>query len=448
MKVLLINPPIYDFSAYDAWLKPLGLLYISNILKSYHIKVELIDCLDRNLFSEVKTKNDGTGKIPYVEVNKPDVLKNIPLKYKRYGADQDKIIEMLKANKDADYAIITSTMTYWYLGIKEIIELLKIYLPKTKILLGGIYPKLMPKHSIKQFGNLVDFIFTTNTVYDLLNYLNFPYSTKYIHFNNYPIADYSFYKKVWYIVVRFSYGCFYRCHYCATSSIIDSYQQKSIENFVEEIKNLYYSTKCENFVFYDDALFNTQNVNIIKNLFRKLLELDLPLKFYTPNGINPKFIDEELSVLMKNLNFKDLRLSLETINDNTHKTVDKKINLKEFEYGLNNLFLTGYKPNEISVYILAGLPNETIDDVYNSINYIAQYGIRIRLCELSIVPKTKIFYQLGLDEDIDPLLHNNSIFLFNGIKNIVSPWCSYIDFMKLKNYIKNVNSKNYSSISV
>lgn len=35
MKVLLINPWITDFAAYDFWLKPLGILYICGILKYY-----------------------------------------------------------------------------------------------------------------------------------------------------------------------------------------------------------------------------------------------------------------------------------------------------------------------------------------------------------------------------------------------------------------------------
>ena len=32
--ILLINPWIYDFAAYDLWSKPLGLLYIAALLKS------------------------------------------------------------------------------------------------------------------------------------------------------------------------------------------------------------------------------------------------------------------------------------------------------------------------------------------------------------------------------------------------------------------------------
>jgi hypothetical protein len=29
LKILLVNPPIYDFSAYDFWLKPYGLLRVA-----------------------------------------------------------------------------------------------------------------------------------------------------------------------------------------------------------------------------------------------------------------------------------------------------------------------------------------------------------------------------------------------------------------------------------
>jgi hypothetical protein len=46
--VLLINPWIYDFTAYDFWLKPLGLLYIAALLGRHgSFRLSFIDCLDR-----------------------------------------------------------------------------------------------------------------------------------------------------------------------------------------------------------------------------------------------------------------------------------------------------------------------------------------------------------------------------------------------------------------
>jgi hypothetical protein len=32
--ILLVNPWIHDFAAYDLWMKPLGLLYLGGILLS------------------------------------------------------------------------------------------------------------------------------------------------------------------------------------------------------------------------------------------------------------------------------------------------------------------------------------------------------------------------------------------------------------------------------
>jgi len=47
MKILLINPWIYDFAAYDLWMKPLGLLYIAGFLEESGYDVSLINWMDR-----------------------------------------------------------------------------------------------------------------------------------------------------------------------------------------------------------------------------------------------------------------------------------------------------------------------------------------------------------------------------------------------------------------
>jgi hypothetical protein len=45
--ILLINPWIHDFAAYDFWAKPLGLLTIAGILRLHGYEITYIDCLDR-----------------------------------------------------------------------------------------------------------------------------------------------------------------------------------------------------------------------------------------------------------------------------------------------------------------------------------------------------------------------------------------------------------------
>lgn len=443
MKFLLINPPIYDFSAYDVWIKPLGLLYLSNILKSYGHEVVLLDYLDRNFFPEIQTKPNSTGKFPYQVIEKPEVLKEVPLKYKRYGISVETAEKFLSQHKDTDYVIISCTMTYWYPAVEEVVNTVRSVLRKSKIILGGIYPILMYEHAVANFADKVDVIFKTSNFVDLFNYLNFTDSKKYYDFKNFPLPDYTLYKKVWYVVVRFSYGCHYNCIYCASKKIHPYYSCKPIKSIIEEIQFLYTTTQCKNFVFYDDMLFS-HNSDVAVKFLQGISDLNLQLKFFTPNGLNPKFITKQVAELMYKTGFVDPRLSLETINDKTHSIVDNKVKLKDFENAFCNLTSAGYKPNEISVYILAGLPTETIEDVYRSVETISNYKVRIRLCEMSIVPGSKLFDSLSLDEKVDPLLHNNTTFLFTGIPGKVSPWCSYNEFQQLKNYVKYVNQKNLS----
>ncbi len=45
-RILLVNPPIYDFSAYDFWLKPYGMLRVAGFLRG-QADFALFDFLDR-----------------------------------------------------------------------------------------------------------------------------------------------------------------------------------------------------------------------------------------------------------------------------------------------------------------------------------------------------------------------------------------------------------------
>lgn len=50
--VLLVNPPIYDFSAYDYWLKPYGLLRVAGLMRGQ---------LDMALFDYLSLACGGIG---------------------------------------------------------------------------------------------------------------------------------------------------------------------------------------------------------------------------------------------------------------------------------------------------------------------------------------------------------------------------------------------------
>jgi len=98
MHLLLVNPWIHDFAAYDFWLKPFGLLSIASILRENGFDITFIDCLDRShpmMLSRPKGKRlrnnleYGHGQFFKEGIQKPESLTSIPRRFSRYGISTD-----------------------------------------------------------------------------------------------------------------------------------------------------------------------------------------------------------------------------------------------------------------------------------------------------------------------------------------------------------------------
>jgi len=84
-RVLLVNPPIYDFAAYDFWLKPYGLLRVGGRLRG-RAELALFDFLDR-LAAPGRQDSDawGRGHYPRQIVQKPPFLPVLRRRFSRCG---------------------------------------------------------------------------------------------------------------------------------------------------------------------------------------------------------------------------------------------------------------------------------------------------------------------------------------------------------------------------
>ena len=150
--VLMVNPWIYDFAAFDLWARPLGLLYLGALLQKAGIQVRLVDCLDRlHPKSEApkrrKTQAVGTGNWRREIVPPPEPLRGAPRRYARYGMPEQVFLDDIATGPEPDFVLITSSMTYWYLGTHRAIELIRRVRPKARIVLGArdLRPKLRRK---------------------------------------------------------------------------------------------------------------------------------------------------------------------------------------------------------------------------------------------------------------------------------------------------------------
>lgn len=439
-KLLLINPYIYDFAAYDLWLKPLGLLYLAAMLEENGCEIIFLDAMDRwhpdvlklQKRESPRTKKYGDGYFYKEPVEKPQEFQHIRRHYSRYGLPPEFMrtnLDRIKSEHNIDMILVTSGMTYWYRGVHEAIRMSREIFPQTKILLGGIYATLFHEYAQQHSG--ADVVFKGESERTLLKFISdqtgLTIRKQYQGYDDYPFPAYHLYPKLDYAALMTSRGCPYRCSFCATHEFTDEFRRRSPDKVVEEIELYNMQRQITDLSFYDDALFVNSDKHI-KPILRQIIRKNLQVRFHTPNGLFAKLLDAELAELLVESGFKTIRLSYET--KNTERQIQmKKVNDSDLEKALRHLELAGFTRQEVVVYLIMGLPNQKPAEVADSINYVHQLGSKVSLSSFSPIPNTQewavAIRDYGFPAD-NPLLTNKSIY---PLKN---DYFTYDDFEQLK----------------
>jgi radical SAM superfamily enzyme YgiQ (UPF0313 family) len=419
--ILLINPWIYDFTAYDFWMKPLGLLYMAALLKKYtNFNLSFIDCLDRDhpsLKMRLRTKEDGRGSFPKEEVSKPRVYEEIPRKYSRYGIP----IELFKDELDRaglpDLVLLTCTMTYWYPGVQFVVDHVRKKFGRVPIILGGVYPSLLPSHALAQTG--VDVVCRgpgENQLFSLINEVlgdGICPDPKIATLDEMPFPAYSYLRNASTLPLLTSRGCPLRCSFCASFLLFEGFEQRSVDGVLRELEVMSRVHKAENIAFYDDALLLNKQKHIIP-LLKGIVEKNCGLSFHTPNGLHVGEIDFELAVLLKKAGFGTLYLSQETFEEEIIKESCPKVSPGDLDRAIDCLIRAGFGRENIHVYLIVGLPGQNVSGVRESIRNVHDHGVLPHLAYFSPIPGTpeweKLVSRGYLEKNADPLLHNKIIF--------------------------------------
>jgi radical SAM superfamily enzyme YgiQ (UPF0313 family) len=431
--ILLINPWITDFAAYNFWIKPHGLLSIASLLRDNGFKIAFIDCLD----SLVKRKKYGDGKFSKIEIEKPLPVKSVPRKYSQYGISEELFRAKLSDLEKPDLIGITSGMTYWYPGVFKSIKIVREFFKKVPILLGGIYATLCYDHAVRY--SEADYVIRgrgeselIKIISELLNIklrtLNSAVHHVGMHgcpepdvvqgelshnINSLPYPAFDLYPQLDYVSIMTSRGCPYRCSYCASPVISGGFKRRDPLKVVEEIAYWISQYRVNNIAFYDDALLVSPSEHIIK-ILEEVRRRDIQCNFHSPNGLHAEEISKELADLLYHCQFKTLRLGLETSNEAIQVETGGKVDNRSFGEAVKNLKRAGYLENEIGVYIIAGLPGQRLGEVEESIAFVKENRAKPILVEYSPIPETALFEKARkmseFDLENEPLFHNNSIF--------------------------------------
>ncbi len=419
--LILINPCIYDFAAYDLWSKPLGLLYIAGFLRHCGFEINLIDCLDihnpgmkKYPASQMPARRSyGTGKFWREEKQKPTSLRDIKRTYSRYGISEEIFIQELKKCGKPEAILVTSLMTYWYPGVKNAIKLAKQTFPGTPVILGGIYARLCQEHASTHMG--ADIIITKNDLASVVKDLNecgiYTLDTfENLEYLPYPAFD--LLSEIDYITILTSVGCPYSCKYCASRFLNPHFTKRAPLEVLDEILYWHKEFGIRDFAFYDDALLVSWERHL-GVLLEELARLRLGLRFHTPNAVHAREVTPELAHLLKRTGFRTLRLGLESSDFSLHSKLDDKIAEGEFERAIMALLKAAFTPREIGAYILMGLPGQTSLSVEDTINFVGKAGVTPYLSEYPPIPYTSLWEEAVKCSEYDliaePLFQNNTL---------------------------------------
>lgn len=425
--ILLINPWIRDFAAYDLWSRPLGLLYLGAMLKRAGAEVRLLDCLDRrHPQSGASLKKDAAlaHRGPYRREIKPtpDPLKGVPRHFAQYGWPEPVFLAELEQRPKPEAVIVHGLMTYWYLGAYRALELVRRQWPEVPLLLGGVYPTLCPAHAAANpYGALA----VAGPVEDVspdfwAGKLSAPLAELLIKaFYHKNLLEF---RPAWELyqanpvrVILSSRGCPRRCPYCASRSLFPKTLFRTPEDVLEEALEAVTSFQAEDLVFYDDAISEGPEGRfelLLEGLVR--LKRRFPgLRVHLPNGLFVAAVNRERAGLMKEAGFRIIRLGVETTDLERQKNLGGKMAPGQLAAAAGCLRKAGFGPGELGAYILTGLPGPCdYQSVFNSAETCWSMGLKPNLAEYSPTPDTALWPEAVAQSPLplasEPLCHNNS----------------------------------------
>jgi len=402
-RILLVNPPIYDFAAYDFWLKPYGLLSVAGQIRG-RAEMVLFDHLDRLhplMATQRRLKSDrwGRGRFHHQRIERPPPLRDIRRHYHRFGLPADCFRAFLADRGPFDGVLVQTVMTYWYTGVREVVQCVRDVWPKARIVLGGHYVTVCPEHA-KRLG--ADFLVGGIELRSLWEFLGLEPDPE-------QPALWEAYDRLKVGALKLSEGCPFQCSYCSVPVVYGRFRPRSLERSLADL-TLLASRGATDVAFYDDALLCDAE-KVLTPFLEQVIRRGIDVNFHTPNALNARFVTEDLAELMVRAGFKTFYLGFESHCRQWQQGTGGKVYSEELARAVKFLVSAGAEPANITAYQILGHPDSEIQELEASMHFVHSLGIRGTLADFSPIPGTVDGQACGRWVDMDePLMHNKTAF--------------------------------------
>ncbi|TFG24248.1 MAG: B12-binding domain-containing radical SAM protein [Promethearchaeota archaeon] len=365
--ILLINPKTTKSKEIHTqyFREPnLGLLYLAAVLDQHDIHVDILDLeqysqLENfNLKSLIETKAQPYSIFGLTSLTNTfsltlkiiEIIKSIKPRAKIIlGGPHVSFLhnEILEENKLIDYICIGEAEHSFPLLINLLIKKLE-----KQITRNNFYQEINQIKGIAYRKNNNDVIFTGSPDTTDLNRLPLP--------ARYKLQQDNYYYRVANVIIN--RGCPNQCSFCSRQNLFRKPRIRSIKSLLLEIKDIISLQNYDYINFYD-------NININPHFFKEFCEMFIDNELTIPWGCELRVdsITSEEARLLKEAGCKLVATGIESANV---KVLRKNFKFQDPEQVLKGLSYLKKEEIPIQGYFILGLPGETEETVFQTIDYI------------------------------------------------------------------------------
>ena len=159
-----------------------------------------------------------------------------------------------------------------------------------------------------------------------------------------------------------SRGCPYACRFCSRNSINATFRKRSVENIIEELKEI--KKQGYKYVVFSDDSFPSKSKRDLR-IFDEIIKEGLDLKFYV-NAVRVDSVDEELLCKMKQAGVVFIQFGLESGNNDVLEFYNKHTSVEKIKKAVDLSHRMGFIT--VGTFIL-GAPFETKEYFMKTISF-------------------------------------------------------------------------------
>lgn len=392
MKILLINPPMYDQRKYGKpfilpYGPPLGIAYLASTLETHGFDVKAVDMFD---YSWDMVRNT-------LKTESPDVVGITCLTEQRASPLQ---VASISKELKSDCVVVMGgihptimykqLLTHWPVDVIVLGEGEETTKELIACLEEGKNIENVSSIAFKRNGSIIKT--PPRRLVENLDDIPFP-AYKYFEFDRYK-GGYEILKGAWngkyleklrFVPIISTRGCVGSCQFCSTPAFWQRWRTRSAKNVVDEMEYLAKDFRCGFFNFADDIF--TVNKNRVIDLCKEIIDRKLDIVWDCETRVN--FIWEDMLEWMIRAGCYCISFGVESASETVLKAIKKKTTPEQIARAFT---LTKQMGMKTKMLLMVGNPGEDDRTVHDTVKMIERVRPDfVSVSEAMVFPGTELY---------------------------------------------------------